>query len=689
MMRKNRHGCGIVVAIAMWAASVQALAAPARAADAPWRGEYFNNAELAGAPAFTRSDPVIDFDWGLVAPSPALNNDNYSARWTRNVDFAAGEYEFSATSDDGVRMYVDGEVVIDQWVSHPPQTHKATRPLSGGAHQLTVEFYEATGRAQVKVSWKPISVRADTWQAEYYANTSLAGAPAVQRSEEAVDFDWGTGSPAPGVLPNDNFSARWTRVVDLAAGAYRFTLSADDGARLYVNNQLVLDAWQVQGARSFVADVTVPGGQTALRMEYFEASGVAQAALAWSRLQTTADGWRGEYFANPALAGAPIVTRDDPQIDFNWGTSSPAPGVPADGFSARWTRTLNVPTGWYRATITVDDGARLYVNDTLVLDAWQVQAAQTRTADVQVGGGVTTLRLEYYENGGYASVSLKWSEVNETIRNWRGEYYNNITLSGTPAVVRDDAAIAFNWADGAPAAGVNADQFSARWTRNLSLEAGWWRFTLAVDDGARLWVNNTQAIDVWQIGGARPFQADVYVPGGSVPVKLEYFEDSGWASAQLAWAKLQAAPGTVSPPSTEIVIDDTDGGFVKGGPANGWSSAPEGYGSHLTWARSYPAAGSDVPQAWWYPRLAAGRYEVFVFIPDRYTTTSSAVYLVSHAGGAAQRIVSQSANGGRWVSLGAYDFRGDDRDFVSLSAATGEGKGARLVGFDAVKWTVR
>jgi hypothetical protein len=91
----------------------------------------------------------------------------------------------------------------------------------------------------------------------------------------------------------------------------------------------------------------------------------------------------------------------------------------------------------------------------------------------------------------------------------------------------------------------------------------------------------------------------------------------------------------------------------------------------------------------WYPDLAPGRYEVYVYIPERYSTTAHARYWVSHRVGLTLRRVNQAANGGRWVSLGTYRFRGTRRDYVSLADVTFERYLSRLIAFDAAKWVPR
>jgi len=62
--------------------------------------------------------------------------------------------------------------------------------------------------------------------------------------------------------------------------------------------------------------------------------------LWWERINTIT-GWKGEYFGNRSLAGAPLIVRDDPDINFDWGTRAPFPGAPADNWSVRWTREVD------------------------------------------------------------------------------------------------------------------------------------------------------------------------------------------------------------------------------------------------------------------------------------------------------------------------------------------------------------
>jgi len=395
--------------------------------------------------------------------------------------------------------------------------------------------------------------------------------------------------------------------------------------------------------------------------------------------------WQASYWNNMNLVGDPILQRSEEQLDYDWGFGSPGPAVVADGFSARWTRYLDLAAGTYRFTATSDDGIRVLVDGSPIIAEWYDHGAKTVSVDKALSAGHHWVQVEYYEHEGVAVARVSWAPVTP-ITNWRGEYFNNISLSGSPALVRNDAEIAFDWGAGSPAPGViNPDLFSVRWTRTLNLTADSYRFTVTVDDGVRLWVNGHLLIDAWKDQDETTHTGTIYVAGGSVLIKMEYYEDYGEAVARMAWIPDRPSP---APPGA-VIVDDKDAGFVKGGSRAGWHVANEGYNGRLYWTQNNDYARPNYNWARWYPKLTARRYEVFVYIPDRYTTTAKARYWVSHADGLTLRVVSQSANGDRWVSLGTHRFQGNSNDYVSLADVTYEPYVSRLIAFDAVKWVPR
>ena len=121
-------------------------------------------------------------------------------------------------------------------------------------------------------------------------------------------------------------------------------------------------------------------------------------------------GLSASYYNNMTLTGDPVLTRVDSSIGVDWHDQSPAPGVHANQWSARWTGTLTAPvTGTYALALTSDDGSRLYLNGALVIDNWRDQAPVTETAKVPLTAGqAVPIEVDFYQNGGGDSLGLGW-----------------------------------------------------------------------------------------------------------------------------------------------------------------------------------------------------------------------------------------------------------------------------------------
>jgi beta-glucosidase len=131
-----------------------------------------------------------------------------------------------------------------------------------------------------------------------------------------------------------------------------------------------------------------------------------------SALRTT-DGNRGlraEYFVGPNLEGTPGASRTDSVIDFHWTFLPPAPGLEPDWFSARWRGTLIAPkTGVIHLGVSGTDGFRLFLGDSLLIDAWDAQGASERLVPARlVAGRLNPLRLEFREPAGNGRIRLVW-----------------------------------------------------------------------------------------------------------------------------------------------------------------------------------------------------------------------------------------------------------------------------------------
>ena len=124
---------------------------------------------------------------------------------------------------------------------------------------------------------------------------------------------------------------------------------------------------------------------------------------------TDKTGMKGEYFNNQNLSGKPVLTRVDPMINFNFGTNSPAPGLPKDHFSIRWEGKIIPPDTVHHIGISTDDGGRLYVNGKLVIDDWRDHAEEARSAEVELlPGKEYNIVMEQYDDLLGAAARLTW-----------------------------------------------------------------------------------------------------------------------------------------------------------------------------------------------------------------------------------------------------------------------------------------
>jgi PA14 domain len=112
---------------------------------------------LTGTPVTERCETAVNYDGGGGSPSGAgVGPDSFSVRWVAIRSFAAtGSYTFTATADDGIRVYLDGTLVIDQWKDQSATTYTASRQVTAGSHEVKVEYYENGGDAVAKVAVTP------------------------------------------------------------------------------------------------------------------------------------------------------------------------------------------------------------------------------------------------------------------------------------------------------------------------------------------------------------------------------------------------------------------------------------------------------------------------------------------------------------------------------------------------------
>ena len=118
--------------------------------------EYFDNINLEGKPAKVIIDKQINFKWNDQGPFKDFPKDNFSVRWTGYIKAdKSANYTFDVTSDDGVRLFIDDQLVIKDWTDHGMLTNSFTTGLKQGQlYKITLEYYEKGGDANVKLGWR-------------------------------------------------------------------------------------------------------------------------------------------------------------------------------------------------------------------------------------------------------------------------------------------------------------------------------------------------------------------------------------------------------------------------------------------------------------------------------------------------------------------------------------------------------
>ncbi len=150
-------------------------------------GEYFDNINLTNR-TNTRVDGVVDFDWGRGAPISAVAADTFSVRWTGQIEALYSEtYTFTTTSDDGVRLWVNDRLIIDEWNDHASTDHTGQIELEAGVrYDIRMEYYENGGDAVAKLAWSSASQTLEIIPASQLYAAADPGVPADDLQTETI-----------------------------------------------------------------------------------------------------------------------------------------------------------------------------------------------------------------------------------------------------------------------------------------------------------------------------------------------------------------------------------------------------------------------------------------------------------------------------------------------------------------------
>lgn len=479
---------------------------------------------------YTEKTSVVHYNWGSGSPAANVPKDHFTALFDQSGHFAPGDYFIQTLADDGVKVEVDGNMLIDRWAASSGKIDRALwLNVNEGQHNVKTHYYEERGNAVLFSDVVPL----DHWVAYYYPNIGMQGTPEAAKvispsgSLKKLVDDHGLNSPAPGI-PKDNFSARYTTAKRMPAGDYILRARADDGYRVYVDGKLVLDHWKANDGRTEDAikvSVSDNAGAKAgerdihwVEVHYYEGSGNSKIDLFLEPMNGMNDpnGWTGELYPNLALGGTPVILGGKnsanriSELDMNWGWNSPHYLIPSDKFSARFTREETFETGYYTFHAVSDDGVRVWVDDRIVIDSWKNSDGTLKQGKVLLEKGVHRIKVEYFDNTERANLKLNYFKTPNS------------------SFEADAREVHFNWGGGSPDASVSKDQFTAVFNQSGSYAAGDYFVQTLADDGVKVEADGNWLINRWAPSGGTLNRALwLGVGEGEHTVKTHYYEDKG------------------------------------------------------------------------------------------------------------------------------------------------------------------
>ncbi|HEX3133381.1 MAG TPA: Ig-like domain-containing protein, partial [Planctomycetota bacterium] len=382
-------------------------------------GTYYDNQDLTGT-SLTRLDPVVDFTWGDGAPIAGIDRETFSVRWQGTVRTlptaapgATEVYSFFTTSDDGVRLWINGVLVIDNWTNHGATVDTGTITLLGDhEYAVVMEFYDAVIDATARLEWSSPSVSRAIIPSQRLTPPSSTPPPPQPPTVAITSPASGASFIAPGaiaisaaasdtdgtitqveflqngvVIATDASAPYATNVSGLAVGSYSFTARATDSQGLNATSAVVAVTVTAAPVPPTVALTSPANGATA----------IAPATVALSATASDSDGsvTQVEFIKDG------VVIATDTTAPYAASVSGLTVGSYV--FAARATDTQGLTTTTTGATLTVA-AAPAPVPPTVALTAPTNGATATApaafplTANASDSDGTIT-QVEFLQNG--------------------------------------------------------------------------------------------------------------------------------------------------------------------------------------------------------------------------------------------------------------------------------------------------
>jgi PA14 domain/Glucose / Sorbosone dehydrogenase/Calx-beta domain len=395
------------------------------------KAEYYNNINFTDL-KLTRTDATVNFNWGLSSPDASMAPDTFSVRWTGQVmPLYSENYTFFTTSDDGVRLWIDDQLVVNRYIDQPTTEASGTISLiAGRKYNIRLDYYENGGEAVSRLAWssnsqvKEIIPRSQLFNSVVNSDTSIPSA-----TLNAGNITTGGASTYTfNVTYSDDTAINTTSLDDndiLVTGPGSFSqlatlVSVDtssNGTPRTATYRINTPGGSWNGADNGTYTITLQANQVSDTSGNFALNrslGSFSVNIPTTQPTPTGKGLKAEYYDNIDFTDLK-VTAVDSTINFNWGNSSPNEFIGADTFSVRWTGQVQARySETYNFFTTSDDGIRLWVNNQLIIDRFINQPSTEVLGSIElVAGQKYDIRVDYFENGGEAVARLAWSSASQ------------------------------------------------------------------------------------------------------------------------------------------------------------------------------------------------------------------------------------------------------------------------------------
>jgi type II secretory pathway pseudopilin PulG len=312
-------------------------------------GTYYDNIDFTGV-SVIRVDSTINFNWGTNSPVAGIGADTFSVRWTGYLEaLYTDTYTFYTTSDERVKFMINDTPIILNQTDHSATENSGTARLEAGKkYKITLEMADNTGLAQISLSWK-------------------------------------RPSTAKEIIPVDRFYNNLPKKVALSV--VNSASGESKRGRLLIFPPYLPSPLEGDSAGDFIG----------------------LAGLYFNEIGTTNP---NRIDADLRFSGSTYCRLE--KIEFDWADLNPVPGmIDGDFFGVRWTGYLKpTVTGNYYFGTRTDDGVRLWINNSLLIDQWNRHSTQFDHSSASIrleANHVYPVTMDFYEWDGLAVARLSWS----------------------------------------------------------------------------------------------------------------------------------------------------------------------------------------------------------------------------------------------------------------------------------------